>query len=71
MNYLQLIVPSSRRLKMLVEKPESHSRTPYESENKESPSKSEESSVILKNARSEESISEPAIDGHPDAGLEW
>jgi len=55
---------------MLVEKPESHSSIPYESENKESPSNIEESSVILKKARSDESISEPAIDGQSDAGLE-
>jgi len=64
------MLPSSRRLKILDENPESVSIKPYVSENSESPSNSEESSFMLTNARSDESISELAIDAQPDVGLE-
>ena len=71
--------PSSSMLKMSVEKPESPpppplqlSNTPYESEKRESPSKNEEeSSLMLKKAMSvAESMSELAMEAHPDVGLE-
>lgn len=54
---------------MLEEKPESVSN--MASEKRESPSKKEESSVVLKKAKSEESRSDPATEAHPEVGLEW